>query len=58
MWFGSEIYKVAKPDDIFAVVPHNGFIYVLPVSHVDLEYCCTTSLGNPIKLFISEYNNK
>lgn len=58
MWFGSEIYKVAKPDDIFAVVPHNGVIYVIPVSHVDLEYCCTTSLGNPIKLFISEYNNK
>ena len=58
MWFGSEIYKIAKPDDIFAVVPQDGVIYVLPVSHVDLEFCCTTSLNNPIKRFILDYNNK
>lgn len=58
MWFGSEIYKVTKPDDIFAVVPQNGVIYVLPLSHVDLEFCCTTSLNNPIKRFITDYNNK
>lgn len=58
MWFGSEIYKIAKPDDIFAVVPQDGVIYVLPVSHVDLEFCCTTSLNNPIKRFIIDYYNK
>lgn len=54
MWFGSEIYKVAQPDDILAVVPHSKAIHVLPISHIDLEYCCTTSLGNPIKHFIIE----
>lgn len=58
MWFGSEIYKIAKPDDIFAIVPQDGVIYVLPISHVDLEFCCTTSLNNPIKRFIIDYNNK
>lgn len=52
MWFGSEIYKVAKAEDIFAVIPYNRAIYVLPISHIDLEYCCTTSLRNPIKHFI------
>ena len=58
MWFGSEIYKVSKPDDIFAVIPHNGTIYVLPITHIDLEYCCTTSLGNPIKQFITDTIDK
>lgn len=51
MWFGSEIYKVAKPDDIIAIIPKNGTTYVLPITHIDLEYCCTTSINNPIKQF-------
>ena len=54
MWFGSEIYKVAKPDDIFAVIPKDGVLYVLPITHLDIEYCCTTSINNPIKLFFAE----
>lgn len=58
MWFGSEIYKVAQPDDIFAVIPQKGTIYVLPITHVDLEYCCTTSLSNPIKRFITNTIDK
>ena len=57
MWFGSEIYKVAKPDDIFAVIPKNGVLYVLPVTHLDIEYCCATSINNPIKLFFAEFIN-
>ena len=54
MWFGSEIYKVAKPDDIFAVIPQNGVLFVLPITHLDIEYCCATSINNPIKLFFAE----
>lgn len=54
MWFGSEIYKVAKPDDIFAVIPKDGTIYVLPITHPDIEYCCATSINNPIKHFFAE----
>ena len=54
MWFGSEIYKVAKPDDIFAVIPKDGTIYVLPITHLDIEYCCATSINNPIKHFFAE----
>ncbi len=52
MWFGSEIYDVAQPDDIFSVIPKDGVIYVLPITRIDLEYCCTTSIQNPIKSFI------
>ena len=55
MWFGSEIYKVTQPDDIFAVIPNSGLIYVLPISHIDIEYCCSTSLNNPIKSFVMSY---
>ena len=55
MWFGSEIYSVALPDDIFAVIPKDGVIYVLPITRTDLEYCGTTSIQNPIKTFLSEY---
>ena len=52
MWFGSEIYDIAQPDDIFAVIPKDEVIYVLPITRIDLEYCCTTSIQNPIKSFI------
>ena len=52
MWFGSEIYDIAQPDDIFAVIPKDEVIYVLPITRNDLEYCCTTSIQNPIKSFI------
>lgn len=54
MWFGSEIYDVARPDDIFAVIPLEGAIYVLPITHVDIEFCCTTSIQNPIKKLINK----
>ena len=54
MWFGREIYKVARPDDLFAVIPKDGIIYVLPITHLDLEYCCSTSINNPIKRFFTE----
>ena len=55
MWFGSEIYSVAQPDDIFAVIPINGLIFVLPVTHIDIEFCCSTSIQNPVKSFIINY---
>jgi hypothetical protein len=55
MWFGSEIYAIAQPDDVFAIVPKSGAIYVLPISHIDIEYCCSTSIQNPIKSFIGGY---
>ncbi len=58
MWFGSEIYDVAQPDDIFAVIPKDGVIYVLPITRIDLEYCCATSIPNPIKSFIINNFNK
>ena len=54
MWFGSEIYNVASPDDVFAIVPAEGIIYVLPLTHLDIEYCCTTSRNNPVKQFINK----
>ena len=52
MWFGSEIYSVAEPEDIFAVVPNDGVIYVVPITRIDIEYCCSTSIQNAIKSFI------
>ncbi len=58
MWFGSEIYTVAQPDDVFAVVPIDGVIYVLPITHIDIEYCCSTSIQNPIKSFIIHGNKQ
>lgn len=53
MWFGSEIYNVASPDDVFAVIPASGTIYVLSLSHLDIEFCCSTSRNNPVKQFIN-----
>lgn len=49
MWFGKEIYKIAKPDDIFAIIPKNGLIYVIPISRLDIKLCCSSSITNPIK---------
>lgn len=52
MWFGSEIYDVVSPDDICAVFLRDKEIYVINISKIDIDYCCTTSLKNPIKTFI------
>lgn len=52
IWFGSEIYDIAQPNDIFAVIPKGSAIYVLPMTHIDIEFCCSTSIQNPIKSFI------
>lgn len=54
MWFGSEIYDVAQPNDIFAIIPLEGEIYVLPITHIDIDFCCTTSIQNPIKKLINK----
>lgn len=52
MWFGSEIYDVVAPDDICAIFLHNKEIYVLDISKIDIDFCCTTSMKNPIKSFL------
>ena len=57
MWFGSEIYHVAQPEDIFAVIPCDEIIYVLPITHIDIEYCCSTSVHNPIKSFVLNHKS-
>ena len=51
MWFGSDIYDVVAPDDICGVFIRNKTIYVLNISKIDIDFCCSTTLNNPIKTF-------
>ena len=49
MWLGREIYDVAQLDDIFAVISLESAICVLPITHIDVGFCCTAAILNPIK---------
>ena len=48
MW----VYKLGKfvnPDDIFALIAHNGSLYVINLTQIDIEKAYQSVLVNPIK---------
>lgn len=49
MWLGREIYSVVDDDDICAIFAKNQELYVINISKVDVELCCTSGSLNPIK---------
>ena len=54
MWFGSEILSVTEPNDIYLVIAKEGELYILNMSRIDIEFCYTTGLDNPVKCFLKK----
>lgn len=54
MWFGAEILPITTPDDIYVMIAKTGELYILNMSHIDIMFCFTTGLDNPIKRFVKE----
>lgn len=52
MWFGAEILPVVDDNNMVAVIAHDGELFVINVSKIDLEYCYSTGTDNPIKKII------
>lgn len=52
MWFGSEILPITDSNDVYFVFAFNSELFIINGSHIDIEYCCTTGIENPIKAFI------
>lgn len=55
MWFGAEVLPYAEDGNIFAIIAHDGELYIFNESKIDVELCYTTSMTNPIKRFLKTY---
>ena len=49
MWFGAEILPFVDSDNLILILAKAGELYVINASKIDIEYCCSTGLNNPIK---------
>lgn len=56
MWFGAEVLPFAEGGNIFVIMAHEGELYVINESKLDIELCCTTSFNNPIKRLVRDYH--
>lgn len=54
MWFGAEILPTTSPDDIYLIIAKEGELYILNMSHIDIMFCYTTGIDNPIKRLVKE----
>lgn len=49
MWFGSEILPTTSSGDVYLMIAKSRDLYILNMSHIDILFCCSTGLDNPIK---------
>lgn len=55
MWFGAEILSTTSPDDIYLMIAKAGELYILNMSRIDIMFCYTAGLDNPVKRFMKDY---
>lgn len=53
MWFGSEIFPYVEDDDIFVIMAFNNELFIINITHLDIELCFRTSIDNSIKTFLN-----
>ena len=53
MWFGSEIFPYVEDDDIFVIMALNKELYIINMTHLDIELCYRTGFDNPIKTYFN-----
>ena len=52
MWFGAAVLPYTDDNDIFAIIAHEGGLYIINESKFDFDLCYMTNVDNPIKLFL------
>lgn len=58
IWFGAEVLPYAEDGNIFVIIAHEGKLYIFNESKIDVELCYTTSMTNPIKMFLKAILSK
>lgn len=52
MWFGAAVLPYTNDNDIFAIIAHEGELYIINESKFDFDLCYMTNVDNPIKVFL------
>lgn len=52
MWFGAAVLPYTDDNDIFAIIAHDGELYIINESKIDIDLCYMTNVNNPIKEFL------
>lgn len=52
MWFGSEIYPLCQPDDIYSIFVLDTELYAINISSIDLRKCVSSAIDNPMKSIV------
>lgn len=49
-----QLSKYTNADDIHAIIAHNGFLFVINTTQVDIDKCYNSALVNPIKDLVND----
>lgn len=52
MWFGAAVLPYTDDNDFFAIIAHEGELYIINESKFDFDLCYMTNVDNPIKVFL------
>ena len=52
MWFGAAVLPYTDDNDIFAIIAHEGELYIINESKFDFDLCYMTNVDNTIKVFL------
>lgn len=52
MLFGAAVLPYTDDNDIFAIIAHEGELYIINESKFDFDLCYMTNVDNPIKVFL------
>ena len=52
MWFGAAVLPYTDDNDIFAIIAHEGELYIINESKFDFDLCYMTNVDDPIKVFL------
>lgn len=52
MWFGAAVLPYTDDNGIFAIIAHEGELYIINESKFDFDLCYMTNVDNPIKVFL------
>lgn len=56
MWLGSSIKQIVEDNDVVAIVAMNQELFVINISHLELEKCVISPIDNPIKEFVLSFS--